>query len=501
MTGETDTAQPAPDDGSLRNVVASGARWALFGFGLSQGMRLITNMALAHPLALRPEAFALMGLVQATMQGLAMFSDIGLGISVVQSKRGDDPRFLDTAWTLQLLRSLVLAVIAVAIAWPMASVLETKDPTAGELRLLLPFVAFNMLIDGLQSMKLRTANRHLNIRATVCIELACQLVSASTCIVLAFATRSVYALPIGGLVSSLLLLALSHWALRGPGNRLCWDRDSIRELVSFGQWILFSTIISFLALQLDRFVFTAVFPWNEVGVYSIAAGLAVMVPSLMGRLQLTLAMPLYSRMLGRGAPILDCLARTRRPLATLGGYMVCGVIACSPALIAAAYDETYRMAGVYLPILAAGAWFAGLEGTYGAAFLALGKPKVVAMVNATKVLSFALLLWPCIHWGGLLGAVIALAAADTIRYVGTAVMVGKHFGTSTLGSDLRDTMLVGSVAALVLFGGNAVAGRLGIGPLPLLIAQMLLVTLAFTPSLLEARQLIGLSRGVGTRRP
>jgi O-antigen/teichoic acid export membrane protein len=416
----------------------------------------------------------------------------------VQSKRGDDQRFLDTAWTLQLLRSLVLAVIAVAISWPMASFLEVRDPAASELRLLLPFVAFNMLIDGLQSMKLRTATRHLKVKATVCIELVCQFVSAATCIVLAFATRSVYALPIGGLVSSLLMLALSHWALAGPGNRLRWDRESVRELLSFGQWILFSTIVSFLALQLDRFVFSAVFPLREVGVYSIAAGLGIMVPSLMGKLQSTLAMPLYARMLGQGASMSECLARTRRPLASLGGYMVTGVIACSPALIAAAYDDRYRMAGVYLPILASGAWFAGLEGTYGAAFLALGKAKLVAMVNVTKVTAFALLLWPCIQLGGLLGAVIALAAADAIRYVAIALVVWKHFGAATIWSDLRDTALVAVVAAAVLFGGKALADAIGLGPLPLLIAQMIAVTLAFLPYLLQAKQLISSSRASGS---
>ena len=477
---------------SLRNTAASGAKWALAGFAASQTLRLATNIVIAGLLI--EESFALMGLVGAVIQGLAMFSDIGLGLSVVQSKRGDDQKFLDTAWTLQLLRGLLLAAIAVGISFPMASMLERHDPAAAELRLLMPLVALSVLVDGFQSTKLRTAARHLRIRVTVCIELACQFAAAASSILIAYATHSVYALAFGGLASSLLMLVLGHLAIRGPGNRLTWDKECVRELLSFGQWILLSTIITFLALQLDRFVFTVVFPLREVGVYSIAAGLGILVPSLMGKLQSTLAMPLYSRMLGRGTPMKECLLRVRRPMTSLGGYLVCGVIACSPALIDAAYTDNFRMAGVYLPILAAGAWFAGMDGTYGAAFLAMGRGRAIAMVNFTKVASFSILLVPGIHWGGLTGAVIALAASDAIKFLVTARLVATSFGMEPIRKDIRATAFVAMIALPILFGGKAVAESFGIRALPLLLGQMALVTLAFAPFLLEAKRLTASSR-------
>jgi hypothetical protein len=33
-----------------------------------------------------------------------MFSDFGLNASIIRSSRGDDPVFLQTAWTVQILR-------------------------------------------------------------------------------------------------------------------------------------------------------------------------------------------------------------------------------------------------------------------------------------------------------------------------------------------------------------------------------------------------------------
>ena len=54
------------------------------------------------------EVYALMDVTMVFLQGLHMFADVGIGTSIVQSKRGDDRDFLNTAWTVQVLRGLVL---------------------------------------------------------------------------------------------------------------------------------------------------------------------------------------------------------------------------------------------------------------------------------------------------------------------------------------------------------------------------------------------------------
>lgn len=71
-----------------------------------QLIRLGSNLILTR--LLFPEAFGLMALVQTFMTGLAMFSDIGIGPSIIQNRRGEDPDFLNTAWTIQIGRGVML---------------------------------------------------------------------------------------------------------------------------------------------------------------------------------------------------------------------------------------------------------------------------------------------------------------------------------------------------------------------------------------------------------
>ena len=94
-------------------MLAAGA-WSLAGYAVSQVIRFGSNLIMTRLLV--PEMFGVMAIATIVMVGLAMFSDLGLRQSIVQSRRGDDPAFLNTAWALQILRGLVLWAIALAIA-------------------------------------------------------------------------------------------------------------------------------------------------------------------------------------------------------------------------------------------------------------------------------------------------------------------------------------------------------------------------------------------------
>ena len=108
-------SQPSGLTAKLRSLTESrtlGARalrssfLAVGSYGAQQALRLASNLILTR--LLFPEAFGMMALVFMVIQGLNMFSDAGVSPAIMQSKRGDDPRFLNTAWTLKVGRGVIL---------------------------------------------------------------------------------------------------------------------------------------------------------------------------------------------------------------------------------------------------------------------------------------------------------------------------------------------------------------------------------------------------------
>jgi len=79
-------------------------------FGGSQIIRLGSNLILTR--LLFPEAFGLMALMQVFILGLEQFADMGITPAIVQSKRGDERAFLNTAWSFQVARGFVLWLLA-----------------------------------------------------------------------------------------------------------------------------------------------------------------------------------------------------------------------------------------------------------------------------------------------------------------------------------------------------------------------------------------------------
>ena len=55
---------------------------------------------------LQPEVFGLMAMVQLIHFSLHMLADVGLSQAVTSDARGDDDDFLNTVWSMQVVRGL-----------------------------------------------------------------------------------------------------------------------------------------------------------------------------------------------------------------------------------------------------------------------------------------------------------------------------------------------------------------------------------------------------------
>ena len=469
------------DERSLNSKARSGSVWIVGAFGASQVLRLGLNIVLAA--LLFEEAFALMAIVAAIMMGLSMFSDIGLQQNVVQSSRGDEPIFLHTAWTMQVIRGICLTLLAIALSWPLATFYGANDPTALELRWLIPLVALTAAIDGLRSPGALSAARHMHVAQLTRIDVVVQIFNAGCTWLLVWVTRSVFGIALAGLLSSVLYTALTYWMLPGSRPRFVLEHEAVRSIVSFGKWIFLSTLITFLAMQIDRLAFGAWYPLAEVGVYSIAASLAMVVATLVGRLQAAVVFPWYSRRLDDGVGLSGVFPRITSPVLSMSSYLVTLLVVGAGSFFELAYDQRYAQASILLPLLAAGVWFSAVEAMYGAAFLATGRPQWVAMTSAIKVLTFALLLWVAMRFGwGIAVAAAMVSISEMVRAL-CCQQLGRRLGLRNLRMELSMllmTLLVSGVGWLLVTRVPWVAGQ---HPFVRLMILGVVVTLLFAPVL------------------
>jgi O-antigen/teichoic acid export membrane protein len=430
----------------FRGRATGGAAWSGFGYGSQQIVRLAANLVLTR--LLLEEYFGLMALVSVVLAGVALFSDFGISASLIQNER-EDPGFVDTLWTIETIRGFVMWVVASLLAGPLAGFYE--EPILAD---LIRVASLGFIIDGFKSTKFHMRNRNLEMKSIVALEVTAQACGAAVMIVWASYEPTVWALVAGGLVARTVVTTLSHVGLRGRWNRFHFEKAAALDLYHFGRWILLSTMFMFLFVHADRLIFGKLVSMSALGIYSIGANLAVVPAAVLSHLGGSVIFPMYSRFQRRGEAMAPIFRNVRFPIVIIGGWAMSGIIAGGPTIIRILYDPRYWAAGWMMQIIASGLWFRTLESSNGAALLALGQSRWMAISNVMKLIAMAVLI--PIGWklGEFKGALLGFAASDAVLYLASVVgLVG--FGLDDRKTDLKMTMLVAvsSAAAWLIAQG------------------------------------------------
>ncbi|HEY9742826.1 MAG TPA: oligosaccharide flippase family protein [Coleofasciculaceae cyanobacterium] len=437
---------------SLKKQAIRGTIWTIAGYGASQVLRLGGNLILTR--LLEPKLFGLMALVYVFITGLHLFSDLGLGASIIQNKRGDDPEFLNTAWTLQVVRGGILWLGSVLLAWPVAQFYN--EP---QFVWLIPVVALTALISGFDATAIYTLNRHMDVRQVSLYELGRQVITLAVTIGWATFDHSIRALVAGAIATDVVALVWTHRMIPGMSNRFAWDKEAVKELISFGKWIFLSTAVTFFAEQADRLILGKLIPLEVLGIYGVAMTFADLPRNVTNAISGKVIFPALSRMNNLPpSEIRSKLRRNRRMILLALAVGLTVLVGFGDYLVKFLYDERYSQAAWMLPILALGIWPRMLCNTNEPALMAIGKPQYATIAQVTRVVFTSVGVLLGFHLYKIPGAIIAVALNDLFYY--TAVNYGLwREELSGLREDILATGLLVVLLAIVLAGRSA----LGLG--------------------------------------
>ncbi len=406
-------------DGLIARAMRSSA-WALGGYGAAQAIRLASNLILTR--LLFPEVFGLMALVTIAMVGLLQFSDVGIGPSINHHRRGDDPDFLDTAWTIQVLRGPLLWLGTCALAWPVSQFYG--EP---QLLYLLPAVGFNLVISGFNPTRIETAHRHLMIGRVTLIDLGSQIIGLAATIALAVATRSVWALVIGGMVAPLAKLVLCKLFLPGHSNRPHWEPAAAHDLIHFGKWIFVSTMCGFMIAQGDRVILGKYLSLEMLGIYNVGYFLASFPLLLGGAVVGRVMIPLYRECPPAASPEnYRKLHLMRMPLTAFLLALLMLLAFLGVHVVGVLYDARYHLAGPIVVLIASLQLPQVLSLTYDQAALAAGDSRrFFVLLSSRAALMTTFMLIGAHNWG-LIGALVGQGLATAVVYP-VAIWVARRY--------------------------------------------------------------------------
>jgi O-antigen/teichoic acid export membrane protein len=345
---DSEPPTPGEDQGArvTTSKVAKAAGWEVGAQVVAMAVRLGSNLILTR--LLNPEVFGLMALLHSIIFVLALLSDVGLSQAVIASKRAEDPDFLDTAWTLHVVRGVTLYVASVLIAWPCSYLLD--EP---RILWLLPAGNLVSLVHGFTSIKLFTLRRQVRLLPLIRLELTSYVAGVIATIVLAYFGYGI-ASTLAGLYVTCVVNTVGSHLLPGPRRvRLMIDPAAKTEILHFGRWIFFSSSLTAATQRGDQFFMGRKAGAAQLGIYQIALTLAELPEVLVGRVINGVLFPALSQVKNASPREFgDVYYRARSWIDPLAFIALGGLMGMSDWVIALLYDDRYLGAASMLRILA-----------------------------------------------------------------------------------------------------------------------------------------------------
>lgn len=381
QAGSSTTDGAPPEAASFRQRAIQSVIWVVLGTPLTYGLRLGSSLVLTR--LLFPDAFGLMATISAITSAVEMCSDFGIGQAVVQHRAGDTPAVLNSAWSLTVVRGLMLSLVVAALAWPSAWFFQ--EP------ILLPTIlvaSATLFIRGLTSPRALCWIRDLAQHKVVSLEIAANVIRIGATVLLAFELRSVWALVLGTLIGE-CCRSFGSYLIEPMRPRWCWDRQALRELVSFGRFIFLSTLLGFFAARLDTVCVAKFLGMQEAGLYYIGAMVAGMFGGVFAQVSGNILFPALSRhqhdtalLRRRTADILYLVILIALPACLV-------VIANADTILTLLYDERYHQAAQALQWLCCAACLTLLGDTLNAPLMATGRSYFGTLGTVARLVGFA----------------------------------------------------------------------------------------------------------------
>lgn len=431
--------------GALSQRIGSAGSWTVISFGANNSLRLVSNLLLTRLLS--PEIFGLMALAQVFMGGVKMLSDVGVKASVIRSERGEDTAFLQTAWSVQIVRGIVVAALCCLIAWPAANAYEQP--------ILFPVLcalSLTAAFGGFRSISIAVANRSLMVKQLFFMTYTSKLLKFVLTVFMAWWLQSVWALVIGAIAGTIIQVSLSHVMLKRVIHRPAFEPEALREIISFGRWILLATFFTYLGGRGQQALFGFVVPVDVIGLIAIATLLANLPAQLFKKLIGTVLFPSFSKILReRPQDLPRALGKARLFIIGLAFPMLFGVAFLAQPIIDLLYDDRYAAAGLILTFSALNGAVPLLTNTYQNLLLAEGRSGVHAVLMFIWATSTILGIFLGFSVYGLVGALAGVAVATSVMFfINLAIAFQRGYASGWL--DLVAYSIFVAAYLFALFG-------------------------------------------------
>ncbi|MFC1542416.1 oligosaccharide flippase family protein, partial [Pseudomonadota bacterium] len=322
--------------------------------------------------------------------------------AVIQSQFLDDA-YKHTAWNLNWLRGVVLAIVCYFAA-PYVALFFQREELEGLIKLagLIP------LLRGFESLGIVLLKRELNFRPQAYVELVREVVNTTVAITLVLYWQPTAEAIVWGMIAGTALAMIASYFAHPYTPVLHFDAVSAGKIWRFGGHLLGAGALVFAMTNLDNVVIGKMVGMEQLGYYTVAFTLAGVLTTQLVQLMNQVLFPAMSRIRDDGERMVRIMERSLRGVANILTPVVFFLSLFSEPVVRILFGEQWLSAVPVLMVLLLMGWVRGIATVFGPVLLAFGR---VAALHGMKWKEFVLFgagIVPAVHYYGIIGAAFVL---------------------------------------------------------------------------------------------
>jgi len=376
---------------------------------------LIRFFVLARILA--PQDFGLLAIAAVSVDVLLSVTDFGMIPALVQRNRVES-RHYDFAWTVNMGRALAVAGAVFALGPFLGSLFGEPEATP-----LIQALALRPVLDAAGSIRVADLTRTLRFRSITAVRLSATLIETVVAIVLA-PQLAVWALVLGALAGTALGSALSY-GIAPYRPRLSFDASVARSLVQFGQWMFVAGILAVTGDALLRAVISRRLGASDLGLYFVAARVAMLPHEVLSDLVGSVAFPVHALLQGDRPRAARVFRSTLRSALAVLILVYAVLVALSDSVVLHLLGAQWQGAVPVIRLIAVVGVIGAIFDATTAMLHGLGRPAWVAGLFAVHLPVVSALAWWLAGKYGVVGAAMALLAAEVAIQIAAAAFAAR----------------------------------------------------------------------------
>jgi O-antigen/teichoic acid export membrane protein len=398
-----------------------GAGWTVSSRLAGRAIDFVTVLVLAR--ALSPADFGLTAIASSLVFIMDAVFEVPLILALTRL-RSITRSHLDTAFTLGVLRGLLLSSIVLAAAWPFAHIYHDDRLTGLIAALVVGPTARSLYSPGMVKYV-----RDMSFRQNFAAELLGRVISSLLAISVAYTGGGYWAIAVGSVSSSVATTLISYF-LAPYRPRLSLSKFS--DFSSFLGWFSTSQIFVAVSWQFDRILLGYFVTKSELGQYSMAGDLAVLpTQSLIGPAMQPL-MAAFSRINDDFERLRSAYLKASRFTMMLAAPTCIGMALTSDLIVKVLLGAKWTEAALYLQWLALSVVLNAFYQPLHSLALAMNRTNLIFRLCLIEACARVILVLAGLYYYSLMGAIAARVAMSLIMFVVSLIAAQYLIGARML---------------------------------------------------------------------